>query len=330
VKSRLITQAAAILTAQGQQVIPRMNQLIQALQNIILALGPATQPVVGPTWIKMALPDTFTRTTKEAKQFLWNCKNYFTFNAMNTQQRILFTLQLIKGDTAHWKQTMLTLLDAPNPPPWNADWELFKGVFCSRFANPHEKERAIQKLLNSKVTQFTSIKKFLDEVVQTCEEARWHSEAQWKEIARNGLKKDVAQMIRGLYPPAWEDFRNRLIAADEEVQRLRGWERTTPPKKNTSANTSSSAPTKKEVKPDNSCFKLSDEEKKEHAEQNLCFKCYKKGHSSKDCHGERTIYSDFKKQLNQPEPPQDRLDTTSMQQKSKPFPPTKGESSEQE
>jgi hypothetical protein len=288
-------QAAAILTAQGQHVVPRMNQLIQALQNIVPAVRPATQPTLGPACIKMALPDAFTRTTKEAKQFLQNCENYFTLNAMNTQQRILFTLQLIKGDAAHWKQTMLTLLDAPKPPPWNTDWELFKGVFCSRFADPHKKERAIQKLLNNKVVQFTSIKKFLDKVVQTCKEASWHSKAQWMEIARNGLKKDVAQMIRGLYPPAWEDFRNQLIAADEEVQHLRGWERTTPPKKNSSTNTSASNPTKKEPKPNNSCFKPSEEEKKEHVEQNLCFKCHKKGHSSKDCHRERTVYSDFKK-----------------------------------
>jgi hypothetical protein len=52
---------------------------------------------------------------------------------------------------------------------------------------------------------------------------------------------------------------------------------------------------KKEIRTDNSKFKLSDEEKKEHAEQNLCFKCHKKGHSSKDCKGKRTVYTDFKK-----------------------------------
>ena len=51
----------------------------------------------------------------------------------------------------------------------------------------------------------------------------------------------------------------------------------------------------KEARPNNSKFKLTDKERKEHVEGNLCFKCHKKGHASKDCRGERTVYADFKK-----------------------------------
>jgi hypothetical protein len=46
--------------------------------------------------------------------------------------------------------------------------------------------------------------------------------------------------------------------------------------------------------PDNSKFKLS-EEQKEHIDGNLCFKCHKTRHTSKDCKGTHTIYSKFKK-----------------------------------
>jgi hypothetical protein len=120
----LQAQAAAVLTAQGQQAVPGMTQLIQALQNIVPAVAPAAQPAMGPAQIKMALPKADVRTTKEAKQFLQPCKNYFTLNAMNAQQRILFTLQLIKGDAAHWRHTLLTVLDQPTPPPWMNDWVL--------------------------------------------------------------------------------------------------------------------------------------------------------------------------------------------------------------
>jgi hypothetical protein len=138
------------------------------------------------------------------------------------------------------------------------------------------------------------VKRFLDDVVQTCQEASWTTKAQWKDIARMGLKKEVATMIARAYPAAWIDFRNRLIEVDEEIQRLKGWSDRTPPKKTTST-TSSNSNTKKDTRPDNSKYKLTDEDKKEHAEQNLCFKCHKKGHSSKDCKGERTVYAEYKK-----------------------------------
>jgi hypothetical protein len=179
------------------------------------------------------------------------------------------------------------------PPLWHNDWELFKGEFCSHFANPSKREKALEKLIHGKVTQVVSVKRFLNNIVQTCQEAGQTTEAQWKDVARMGLKKEVTTMIAGAYPATWIDFRNCLIKVDEEIQRLKGWSDRSPPKK---ASTSlSNSNVKKEVRPDNSKFKLSDKEKKEHAEQNLCFKCHKKGHSSKDCKGERTVYTEFKK-----------------------------------
>jgi hypothetical protein len=287
-------QAAAVQAAQGQQVVLGMNQLIQALQAIVPNLPAAAQPAAGPARIKMALPKEYTGNPREAKRFLHNCKNYFTLNAMNAQQRVLFTLQLIEGNAAHWKNTALNELDQNPPPLWHNDWELFKGEFHSHFADPGKREKALEKLIHGKVTQVVSVKRFLDEVVQTCQEAGWTTEAQWKDVARMGLKKEVTTMIARAYPATWIDFRNRLIEVDEEIQRLKGWSDRTPPKK-TATSSSSNSNVKKEVRPDNSKFKLSDEEKKEHAKQNLCFKCHKKGHSSKDCKGERTVYSEFKK-----------------------------------
>jgi hypothetical protein len=287
-------QAAAILAAQGQQVVPGMNQLIQALQAIVPNLPAAAQPAAGAARIKMALPKEYTGNPREAKRFLRNCKNYFTLNTMNAQQRVLFTLQLIEGDAAHWKNTALNELDQNPPPLWHNNWELFQGEFRSHFADPSEREKALEKLIHGKVTQVVSVKRFLDDVVQTCQEAGWTTEAQWKDVARMGLKKEVATMIAGAYPATWIDFRNRLIEVDKEIQRLKGWSDRTPPKK-PSLSSSSNTTAKKETRPDNSKFKLTNEDKKEHAEQNLCFKCHKKGHSSKDCKGERTVYADFKK-----------------------------------
>ena len=92
------------------------------------------------------------------------------------------------------------------------------------------------------------------------------------------------------YPVQWEDFSAIIIATDEEIQRLKIREGSTT-KKSTPSNTNNT----KESHPNNSKFKLTDEECKEHVEGNLCFKCHKKGHASKDCCGERTVYAKFKK-----------------------------------
>ena len=42
-------------------------------------------------------------------------------------------------------------------------------------------------------------------------------------------------------------------------------------------------------------FKLTKEEQRDHTEGNLCFKCHRKGHASKDCKSERMVYSKYKK-----------------------------------
>ena len=46
---------------------------------------------------------------------------------------------------------------------------------------------------------------------------------------------------------------------------------------------------------DNSKFKLTNEEKKEHMDGHLCFKCHKPRHGSKDCKNPWTVYSKVRK-----------------------------------
>ena len=51
----------------------------------------------------------------------------------------------------------------------------------------------------------------------------------------------------------------------------------------------------KKPKADNSKYKLSDEEKKEHIDGHLCFKCHKPRPGSKECKNPRMVYSEVKK-----------------------------------
>jgi hypothetical protein len=52
---------------------------------------------------------------------------------------------------------------------------------------------------------------------------------------------------------------------------------------------------KKEERPNNSKYRLMEDEKKEHMDKHLCFKCHKTGHSSSTCKNPHTVYSKVKK-----------------------------------
>jgi hypothetical protein len=104
----------------------------------------------------------------------------------------------------------------------------------------------------------------------------------------NGLKREVTMALAGCFPHDWDDFVVAMEQANEDLQRLKERERLA--KKNTP-----SASKDKDAKPNQSQYKLTKDKQKEHIEKNLCFKCHKKGHSSKECKGTQTVYSKFKK-----------------------------------
>jgi hypothetical protein len=110
-----------------------------------------------------------------------------------------------------------------------------------------------------------------------------------RDVVMNGLKREVTMALAGCFPHQWDDFVLTVKLANKDLHRLR--ERERPTKKNTP----SVSKDKKDTKLDQSKYKLSDSNQKEHINGNLCFKCHKKGHSSKECKGTHTVYSEFKK-----------------------------------
>ena len=228
------------------------------------------------------------------------CDTYFQFYQVPDHQKVLYALQLITGDASHWKNTLsYNLRLAPVPPPWAQNWQTFQYEFLRRWVDPMESQKAMDKIMDGKVKQVTSVRDFMDELVETCQNAGWLDPGFWRELVLKGLKKEVAIMAGPYFPMDWDEFRTHLILCDEQLQRQKVRETGTTQKKPASSNqvsTSSSTP-KKDSRPkvDNSKFKLSETEKKEHVDQGLCFKCHKKGHNSKDCKGTRTVYADVKK-----------------------------------
>jgi len=92
----------------------------------------------------------------------------------------------------------------------------------------------------------------------------------------------------------YQDFVCLVVTIDEDLQQVKEKERMY--KK--PSGSSSSKPESKggdKSKSNNSKYKLSEEEKKEHIDRHLCFKCHKPGHGLKDCRNPQMVYSKVKK-----------------------------------
>jgi len=100
--------------------------------------------------------------------FIDEVENHMILNPMNVNQQICFTLQLIEGDSMHWKKTALVELQDPVPPAWENDWDLFKGEFNLRFKDTQEQDCAAYAITTSKVVQMGSVCKFMDYAQDTC------------------------------------------------------------------------------------------------------------------------------------------------------------------
>src|SRR4029077_8129140 len=129
-----------------------------------------------------------------------------------------------------------------------------------RWADPMEAQKAMDKIMSGKLVQITSVRDFIDDLVETCQNAGWLEPNLWREFVLKGLKKDVAMMAGPYFPLNWDDFRTHLILCDEQIQRQKVKEssNTTTKKTTTSSSSpsSSSSIQKKDVKPrtDNSKF----------------------------------------------------------------------------
>ena len=273
-----LTLAQAQAQAGGQQAPP-----------------PAAPPPAAPR-IKATTPTKFGGKTLHARTFIAKCDNYYALVPMTDEQRIRFTLQLIDEDGAGWKRNQLGLLGQVQPLAHLATWVAFVAEFNLCFADPKERKKAAALLNHGKVIQTTSVQEFIDRVNEKCDLAHYDRQEQQMDIIEAGLKLDLARAVAAQQFANYQDYVQVLITTDEVLQCL-----CTKEQKKTFSSTNATAlgsgSSKSNGKPqvDNSKFKLSEEEKKEHMDRHLCFKCHKPGHGSKDCKNPRTIYSEVRK-----------------------------------
>ena len=113
----------------------------------------------------MKSPETFTgKTTTEAQHFIRQCQNYLAVqNMLDAETEIRWALALMIGDAAQWQDEKLDEL-APGAPaaPHMNDWPDFVAHFNEQWTDPHEEEKQLDRIMQGKITQCTSVKIYND------------------------------------------------------------------------------------------------------------------------------------------------------------------------
>ena len=262
-----------------------IQQLIQAFQG---AAPPTAPPRVNR--VKPKNPDKFEGDVNKSSIFLAQCENYFILSPMNDKQRIRFALGLMRGGAHRWmEQQSLLIAQVPQPAHF-ATWPLFVQEFNRRFGDPLAARKAAHKLYTHKVVQTITARAYIDELCELCDKARIHNDEQRQNLLLLGLKEDV---IKGMANNNFMTFDQLCATAIRTDELLQSVKNRNAPKKGDKKGGNPSKTTGDKV--DNSKYKLTEEEKKEHTKGNLCFKCHESGHGSRNCPNPCTIYSETKK-----------------------------------
>ena len=126
--------------------------------------NPANIPLPQPRPQKMKLPTEFTgKDSASARHFLKQCNNYINQQHMNDdEERVCWTLQLMEGDMAQWRDEILSGFDEVIPPVYCTDWDEFQAAFRLCWEDPYEANKVTIKLMGGTLNQTTSVKKYND------------------------------------------------------------------------------------------------------------------------------------------------------------------------
>jgi hypothetical protein len=135
-------------------------------QAMVASNQPAPVPAVPPSQPpKIPLPEKFIgKSSTAARQFLRQCKNYAAICPFDSPtQEIRWILHLMQGDARPWRDEQLTQYALVPPPAHLTDRALFEIEFKVRWIDPHEGEKALDRILEGQITQRTSVKLYNDQ-----------------------------------------------------------------------------------------------------------------------------------------------------------------------
>jgi hypothetical protein len=248
--------------------LTNLNNTYQNLRNTLIVNPPPPPAAPAPapaTRHKATPPSEYHGKANKAKTFMNECENYFVQTPMNDELKIQVVLQLMKEDATQWKDKQLKAFNVAPLPFQLTSWANFKAAFHTHFNDPRETECAQAELAAGKVRQTTSVCLFMDQICEKTSKVGWGTDAQRMSYIRLGLKPEVRKAVAGQVAPNYKAYIQMLIHTDKELQDMKGLEKSQ--KMNTSKN-------KKEERPNNSKYQLMEDEKKEHMDKHLCFKCH--------------------------------------------------------
>ena len=276
----------------------------------VAAAVPAAQPRA-PRPPKTKLPTTFTgKSSNTARHFIRECTNYAVISPFaDAEQQIRWALQLLDGEAAVWRDETLDEFEHLNVPIHLTTWDDFVDHFNARWLDPHEDEKALDRIMSGQIRQVTSVKKYNDAFNEalglTAEDA---TNAFVMRAYEAGLKGDVLNAAIGpLYanPNMTLSAKQALmVRIDENLMRTRSRAAPAPqrrfvinnpvinlPAGQTAAPATARTPTPApggaanpiKVEVARQYTRLTDAERESLRRQGGCFRCRQVGHMASQC-----------------------------------------------
>jgi hypothetical protein len=108
---------------------------------------------------KTPAPERFTgKSSADTCHFLQQCENDADICPFaSARQEIRRILNLVEGDARPWRDEQLKMYARVPPPAHLTDRALFDAEFKARWTDPHEGERALDRILRGNIVQRTSV-----------------------------------------------------------------------------------------------------------------------------------------------------------------------------
>jgi len=264
---------------------------------------PPPAPAIRPP--KTQLPNQFHgKSPALARHFLQQCVNYIAIAPFpDHPTEIRWALQLLDGEAAPWRDAQLAKYQLAAVPANLLDWDLFVDLFNARWTDPHEAEKALDRIMNHTIKQKTSVKVYNDlfnEAMVLANVA--DTNTMLLRAYETGLKPAVRNAAVGplmyIPNPTFEQRQSMMVRLDETLQQTAQREtpfvpRTvinnpvfnvanpTPSRDSTPARGSSSTPIKVETA--RQYTRLTPAEREELRRTGGCFCCRQKGHMASQC-----------------------------------------------
>jgi hypothetical protein len=223
----------ALFPIYGLAYMTAAQQFVAAAAAPVPAPPPAA-PVARPP--KTKLPSEFLgKSAASARHFVQQCCNYIQITPFpDPETEVRWVLQLCEGDTAQWRDELLSHYDDLLVPQYLLDFDDFVRHFKARWTDPHESEKAMDRIMNHTIRQKTSVKKYNDEFNEALTLANMTgADRAMLRAYETGLKTQVrnAAVVAILQTPNMTFFERQalMVRLDETLEQTRERQPSTTP-----------------------------------------------------------------------------------------------------